>query len=64
MIRYHWKFRVGSNKSHSVVMSAKDGKEKREMVEKILAGNPDYPPFSEWKLVSKDWISDHVYNQY
>jgi len=45
-------------------MSAKDGKEKREMVEKILAGNPDYPPFSEWKLVSKDWISDHVYNQY
>ena len=64
MNRYHWKFTVGKNKSHSVVMAARDQREMREMVDKIIRGNPDYPPYSQWRLVSKEWVSDFAYNQY
>ena len=64
MIRYRYKFTVGKNKSHSVILSARDKKEADEMIEKIIRGNPDYPKFSKWKLIDKEYISDFAYSQY
>ena len=64
MYRYVYRFRVGKNNNHTVHMIARDNKEKKEMIDKIIRGNPDYPSFKDWRLVKREYISQFAYDQY